>query len=72
MVRRSAGVLEVLQKPLLHYSIYSIASSGHCQEFLPNAQLHKLRKEDLGDKNFVGGKLAGRDCFVVYRFARTG
>ena len=42
-----------------HYSItpslhYSVASSGHCQEFLPNAQLQKLRKENLGDENCWG------------------
>ena len=39
--------------------------SRHRQELLPNAQLQKLRKENLGDKNFVGSKLARRDCFVV-------
>jgi hypothetical protein len=44
---------------------YQLSGSRHCQELLPNAQLQKLRKENLGDKNFVGRKLAGRDCFVV-------
>ena len=39
--------------------------SGHGQELMPNAELQKLRKENLGDKNFVGGKFAGRDCLVV-------
>jgi hypothetical protein len=32
---------------------------------LPNAQLQKLREENLGYKNLVRGKLAGRDRLVV-------
>ena len=46
-------------------SITPSTLSRHRQELLPNAQLQKLRKENLGDKNLVGRKLASRDCFVV-------
>jgi len=63
----SAGLLEVFQKPLLITQSlhYSVASSRNGQKLLPNAQLQKLRKENLGDKNFVRREFAGRDCFVV-------
>src|SRR5215475_9587805 len=64
----SVDVMEVLQTTLLHYSITPSShqhGSGHRQELLPNPQLQKLREENLGDKNLVRGKLAGRDCLVV-------
>src|SRR4030095_6328683 len=64
----SFGVLQYWKYFRRHSSatpLFRYARSRHCEEFLPNAQLQKLREENLGDKNLVRSKLARRDRLVV-------
>ena len=59
------GVLERIQSLSTIPATPLQPLSRHSQELLPNTQLRKLRKKDLGDKDLVWRQLARCDCFVI-------